>query len=274
MSGYGYGRTRKWEPRGTKGTISAYMKAKSARRTKQQQTRSSAVVPGWTRSTGSWGRFSGRNSEWKYFDLIQNPIALASPAGLGWNLNCDLPAGTGASERVGRKVTLKSVNLKLGMLMGDSTSSLDSTEVYRVILCVDRQANGNSALITDVLEAPSTYQSFANMNNCERFKILRDKTYTINRGTAATPIASYTELPGAAATPNGGGFTAPASTLFWAEARKDVEMYIPLEMDVEYSGATGAIGEVRSNNLRMFIIPQHSGGTTLVTWSSRIRYSD
>ena len=55
----------------------------------------------------------------------------------------------------------------------------------RVMLYHDKQANGATAAVLDILES-ADYQSFNNLVNSGRFRILMDRTYAMNYLTLAS----------------------------------------------------------------------------------------
>jgi len=230
---------------------------------------------GVVRTGGAYDRFgsSSRGEELKYLDLVQAVVGVNTTGYLA-SLN-PVAQGTGAQNRIGRKITIKSLQMKMGLLLGGSTSTGSTSEVFRVLLVWDKQCNGVLATRDDILGPSATYQSFQYLENGDRFKILRDNKYTLVKAAGVSVQAAYTELPGTAAVPNGGGFTSPATTSFWSEARRDINYYVKLNMPIEFSSTTGAITEVRSNNLLVLVIPEHGvGSDSILSYTSRIRYED
>jgi len=129
--------------------------------------------------------------------------------------------GTGASARIGRKVVIRSIQWK-GLVMlsnGNAAASL------RVIMGIDKQANGGTAQREDVLATtvgdPTHW--FRNLMHVNRFQSVMDKRLVINAMTSD------------ASTPD------PVTRNF--EFHK--KCYLP----IEYDGTTGSLDEIASNNL-------------------------
>ncbi len=117
----------------------------------------------------------------------------------------------------------------------------------------DRQTNGAQFAATDLLEA-DTYDSFNNLANKERFRVLKSVNYVFN-ATAGASVAS------------------PAVT--FGKVIQPVDEHLNLNLPIEYdnSATTGVITSVRSNSI--WVVFQAS--TTNLVQSDikmRIRYTD
>lgn len=133
-------------------------------------------------------------SEVKSLDLpgaayTLNTTALVTPLNL-------IRAGTSFFNRIGRKVTLKSLHIK-GQLRPVRTSAV--VDYVRIMVVYDAQTNGALPAIADIIQdtdqagtnTSNTY-SAANLNNRDRFKILMDEriplpTITITAGVMTNP---------------------------------------------------------------------------------------
>lgn len=111
----------------------------------------------------------GLNEEFKFIDVgpknanINNAIHFELLNGMGM--------GTSASTRIGRQVILRSVQVR-GAIQVTLTTGI--RQQIRVMLVYDRQSNGVTAGITDVLNA-SDVASMKNLSNKRRFKVMMDK---------------------------------------------------------------------------------------------------
>lgn len=80
--------------------------------------------------------------------------------------------GVGVSYRLGTQILIKSIFLKVyGYSQATTTANLN-----RVILFLDRQANGGAPTYADVVVG-NEIDDFTNLNNRKRFKILRDLVF-------------------------------------------------------------------------------------------------
>lgn len=121
---------------------------------------------------------STTQNELKCFDVSQtNNTFQTTAAGGTFNLLNAVPLGSDLFQRVGRKIKMKSLRIR-GCLIGTATASVGDG-ILRIIVYYDAQPNGQSPLITDLIQdsnnsAPTSVRSEMNMNNRARFQILRD----------------------------------------------------------------------------------------------------
>ena len=98
----------------------------------------------------------------------------------------------------------------------------------------------------------ATVDSFRNLENSNRFHILYDKTWAVTQQAGATSSTYFVE--------------------------KNFQAYIKCNIPLEFSGATGGLSEIRSNNLLTLAISEYDsgGGETAPTveYHSRLRYKD
>lgn len=158
-----------------------------------------------------------------------------------------IPQNLTESGRIGRKTIIKSVmwryNLKLA-----AQAVVGNAETIRLVLYLDSQANGATATVAGaggILEADN-YQSFNNLTNSGRYTILFDKLEVLNPQAAA-----------------GDGTTNDA-----ADVEVNGSFYKSCTIPLEFSADTGAITEVRSNNLGIMVLAKVG---SLVTLDSKIR---
>ncbi len=206
------------------------------------------VVPGFTRSGGFFGRF-GVGGEMKFHDLAVDDTAIATGgtiASLSLNL---IAQGTTESERIGRKCTIRSVNIRFEVRLPTQTAGASASDVARIIVYQDKQANGATAAVLDILKT-ADYQSFNQLSNKSRFRTLMDRTYDVNS------LAG-----GGDGTTEDYGQTIISDTLF-------KKVNIP----IEFNGATGAITEVKSNNIGILTISRT--GNAAFASNVRLRFSD
>lgn len=91
--------------------------------------------------------------------------------------------GDDAINREGRQITMRSLECKLTNF-ATATTGLD--QFHRVLIVLDKQANGAAPAITDIL-VTNNVSAPRNLNNSKRFKILMDKRFYLNAaGEAGT----------------------------------------------------------------------------------------
>lgn len=210
------------------------------------------VGPGYTRRVGMYGRFgTGRSNnaqiEKKYYDttlVLGASAGVASVSQATGALNLTIPNNTQVGGRVGSKIVIKSIQLKLNAVLAAGATDTDILHIY---LVQDTQANGALPAIADVFTAgPVIGTQLRNVENSMRFKIL--KHFVFNLSADAGVAAAF------------GGDT------------QQQECYIKCNIPIYYNGTAGAIGEIRSNNLFMIygsnVAVATSGG------AARLRYTD
>lgn len=221
----------------------------------------STVNPGFTRTGGNFGRFqSGGGPERKWLDTtmlesdIPNTGVILTGGGGGTDqasINA-IAQGDGPSERDGRKVVIKSVQAR-GQVTLNSGPGLISYARIRMILYLDKQANGAAATVTDILET-ANINSHLNLSNNLRFTILWDKVIDLNStGNVVSTTGSDT----------------------YGNAVRSFKFYKKVNIPVEFDGTTAAIANIKSNNLNFLFISYENGlPESDIFGTARVRYTD
>lgn len=212
------------------------------------------VVRGFTRTGGFYKRFTPRGQrfgELKFLDTALGQTAVTQAGAVYTNLNV-VAQGDGQSQRIGRKIVIKSIYFK-GIVQKDGAAATANTsDTVRIIVIQDKQANGQVFAATDYLDS-ANYLSHKNLANENRFKCLSDQTFSLS-----CPSGSYT---GAAAS--------------FGEGRRTWEKYMRCNIPIEYdtTATTGAIATQRSNSIAVLAISE-SATISTIQYNCRIRYSD
>jgi len=187
-----------------------------------------AKYPGMVRAAGNYNRYgaqaraSGLSPELKYFDTslafdFDNTLEVPATGQL-----CLIPQGDTESTRDGRLAVIKSIQIS-----GYATCSPGATTNMANYACLwlvlDTQANGAAAAATDVMTTATTTLSMVNLNNSMRFKILKKWRIPFN-GTAGIQGAICSQI-------------------------RSIDFYSRCNIPIDWSSTTGAITEIRSNNL-------------------------
>ncbi len=215
------------------------------------RARGPRVVPGYTQTSGFYGRFANRPGELKFFDLDVDDAVIVVDGQIQTATGSINTIAQGVTEvtRVGRKCRIKSILWRYNLeLVQGATVGL--SETVRCIVYQDTQCNGATAAVTDILESDN-YQSFNNLANSGRFRILYDKTHVLNPSASA------------------GNGTANDV------AQHDINraFYKKCDIPIEFSATTGAITEIRSNNLCILTVSK-TGGLAAMDSKIRLRFSD
>jgi len=222
----------------------------------------SQVVPGVTR-TGTLfaGRFMGANSEYKFHDTLSSFTSSTNFEGgsvLAGTLN-GVAQGTEAFERVGNKITVKSVEMRVVCdIHANSAGAATGVQIptgVRVLLVLDKQANGAAPAFTDVLTGSGEGTlDMKKIENSERFVIIRDFFLRFSPAGVAH------------------------DGTFWYNGATRVfkKIYKRLDLPIDFGAIAGTVGSVRSNNLVLLAAAKHIGSTAgpSIDVQSRIRYTD
>lgn len=153
--------------------------------------------------------------------------------------------GTSVNQRVGKKVVLKSIQMK-GFLNSDSTTTLTQA---RWLLVYDRKPAAALPAITAILDTISP-NSFNNDANSGRFQILRTKQYGLV-GNSATPVAD--------------------------SGMHVIDEYVKVNKPAVYAAAgTGAIGDIETGAVYLVTCGVTAAGTADANFSlgCRTRFLD
>lgn len=188
---------------------------------------------GYDRTVGLYQTPGSSAGELKWFDLTFSDSTLGGtvfiPTLGSWNI---IDQGVGESQRIGRKCVIKKIQIRWDAALNPQASGVGgNSNQMRVILYLDKQANGAIATIGTILQT-TDIRSFRNMENIGRYQILMDKLVTFNVLSIA------------------GNGTANDTS----EVMRRGTYYKDCNIPIEFSGATGGIGEIRSNNLGMVVV--------------------
>lgn len=224
--------------------------------------RSASSMPpryrGTFRRSGYYGRYTrgsavarlrrGLDIEKKFFDtaISFNYDSTGEVPATG-QLNL-IPQGVTESTRVGRKCTVNSIQCRLNCIFTPGANTTGCTTQY-LILVLDTQCNGAAAAVTDVFTSTTLSTAMINLANSERFKILKRWTFKLQAG-------------------------AGVQTAF-GQDQFQLEYYKKCRVPLEFSSTTGAITELKSNNL-FFIAGTDTETDDLVQCAGtvRLRFTD
>jgi len=180
--------------------------------------------------------------EWKYLDTT---ISVAADTTGNMTLLNGMVPGNSASQRVGMKIDIRSIEYRL-VARATATTGLD--QGHRLLFLLDRQCNGVApAALTDFLTV-GNYQGMRNLAQRKRFKVLKDYYLALNAsGEAGSHRNIYKYMK----------FRRPITTEYNA-------------------GTAGTIADISTNSLYFISIGNNVAGTTAgqVVGYVRIRYTD
>lgn len=229
--------------------------AKIARNPRAFQNRM-AIVPyrsGTVRRAGFYGRYGqaaidrGLIPEKKFFDT-------ALSFNLDFTGECSTTAGTGLinlipqgdteSTRDGRQCTIESINIRGDMtfIPGAAAQASGTGHLY---LILDKQCNGALSAITDVFTSNDMRIVFHNLANSKRYVVLKKWIHAFN--------------------PPAGQTTA------YNNVSRRIEYFKKCNIPIEFSSTTGAVAEVKSNNLFLAYGSGSAGIDDLINFNGNCR---
>lgn len=183
------------------------------------------------------GRLTGPEMKYKDLDHLWS-------AGATVNFHTVLngiASGDGESQRIGRKVTMGSLNCRFIL---DSSAATGSAAV-RFLIVYDRQSNGSDVLHSDVLENTTwTNDQVAQrkLENRERFSILKDETIVISTYETTGDVRVY-------------------------------NFFLPMSLNVVYGGDGDTYSSITTGGLWLIGMVSAASSVT-VRGSTRVRYFD
>ncbi len=209
----------------------------------QRRTARRAFRAGYDRTVGYYG---AAQKELKFHDVDLDDATVATGGTVTASVNL-IPQGVTEVQRIGRKCTIRSIGWRYQMTIPerDAAAQPGQGDVLRMIMYQDKQTNGATAAVTDILEA-ADYQSFNNLVNKGRFRTLLDKTLTLNYSGLAS---------------DGAGVVSQALMF------KSGTFFKSCNIPIEFDSTTGAITEIRSNNIGVLLL----SGSGVAGFSSKIR---
>lgn len=198
-------------------------------------------------------RYIRPTGEVKFFDFNFNSAPVPT-AGAVKNSFLTIAQGVDESERIGRKIRVIGVawHLKISLPALAGGAAPNPGDSARVILYIDKQCNGATATVGDVLET-ADIRSFRNLANIGRFKLLCDKIFTLNYSGAA--------------------YKATTADFWQSYVDSQQRLFFKIkDLPIEYNSTTGAVSEIRSNNIGAIIISEAAD----IDMNSyvRVRYTD
>lgn len=218
------------------------------------------MFPGLVRTSRNYLRSSNNPNllpEKKYYDSSYNNLTNVQYLPLGNILS--VRQGTTSSERIGNKITLNNINMKITLIKPTEYNLLATptanppTILCRIILFRDKQMNGTFPQVTDLLTNTANQipgvNAFRNMDTIDRFDFVYDKVHTITSSTLT-----------------------PDTQLRYAEAKKFVKIAKVCKDVINYSGTTGVDTELRSIGYGLIVLLDH--GLLQIQNQLRIKFYD
>lgn len=193
--------------------------------------------------TGGFAGLPGSRGELKWVDTFVNGAINVN--GSATLINGIVP-GTGASQRVGRKVVMRALNVKIALGCGVAGATPFRGKIACSIV-YDMQANSTAAAVSDIYSGTGANQ-FMNLDNRGRFKVLWRRNYYLDQS---------------------GGLGA-------AGADSNLKLMNPVVFN---SGTAGTVADIMTGALYFVVRVANAASTSATTQPdleirTRVRYSD
>jgi len=194
----------------------------------------------YLRKIGNAERSLGMSKEIKIADGSIGG-ALAVLASCNPNLLNGVSEGTGISNRIGRRVTLKTLSIK-----GFFSASVAGASVCRLVCVYDKQTDSTAPASGVYFNDTSQFNSLSNINNQGRFVTLFDQEYELDCGTGGV-----------------GGRTVRHFNLF-----KNME-----DVPVHFSGTGATAGSIDTGGVFIYFFCTASSAAAVDCYT-RVKYTD
>lgn len=209
----------------------------------------SKYVPGKDRTVGFYGRYDRvSESESKFFDGSKAVITVTTGGLILDDSINEIVQGTSEKERIGRKCVINQIAIRGRVRLPAQTDELQADETIRLIVYQDKQTNGAAATVTQILES-AAWNSFNNLANSQRFRILHTEWFDLNSQAGGGPVGTDTSQSYA----------------------KYFEFYKKCNIPLEFDSTAGAITELRSNNVGILAIGFRGNAQIEYRW--RVRFT-
>lgn len=208
------------------------------------------------RTRSQYKQIAVATEELKFHDLDIDDTLVAAGGTIAEDSVLTIVQGDGESQRLGRKCVVKKIGWRYNLFLpAFAGTSLTSGDIVRVILYWDQQCNGEAATVSaavdgDGILATSDYQSFNNLANSGRYRILMDRTHDVNITAGAG---------------NGTANDSPVTEFNFSFFKSCI---VPIEYDS--TASTGAIATMRSNNIGVLLLSKN--GTAGFNSKMRVRF--
>lgn len=183
-------------------------------------------------------------AELKWIDVNSTSAFAATTGVAALTLLNGCSLGSDATNRVGRKIQMKSIQMRMSCL---ATTANAARFAGRVMVVYDSQANAAAPTQADIFQAATSWHSPMNLNNRERFKVIFDKLFTVDSLTGSNTdpwiCKKFKKLPN-------------LETIF-------------------NSGNAGTIGDIQTGSMYLVTLATGEATTTPgLVFYSRIRFAD
>lgn len=156
-----------------------------------------------------------------------------------------IPQGDTSTTRDGRQCTIESIQIRASCIFVPGAAANAATLMH-LFLILDRQANGAAAAVTDVFTSANSSLALLNLDNDDRFVIVKKWVKTFNSQAGATTA--------------------------YNNQQDYIEWFKKVDIPLTFSSTAGAITELRTNNLFLVAGAQNSDDLIQVGGICRVRF--
>lgn len=161
---------------------------------------------------------------------------------------CLIPQGAADGQRIGRKVSVKSFQIRASVGFVPAAAATASSTAH-IFVIQDRQCNGAAAAVLDVFSSTNLAIAMRDRVNDSRFRILHHWYHTFTPSAGVTTAYNNDQCA-------------------WQHYQK-------VNFPLEFSGAAGAIGEIATNNIFLMASTEGASDDAIqVAGIARVTFTD
>lgn len=177
--------------------------------------------------------------ELKFLDTVFNDATVTNSGEIIPTI-CDITQGQTGTTRIGRTavITRISINYAMGLKQQIKGPNPVANDSIRFIVYLDRQCNGATALVTDILAAvggAKVIRNHRNRSNQGRFVFLFDRVHNLVRDGLASETTD---------------------TITTATSSENFSWEMDCAIKLDFNAAAGAITSLTSNNIGMLVVSE------------------
>lgn len=157
--------------------------------------------------------------------------------------------GDDINERIGRQITMKSVQVS-AVLVPNTTQASQVPSCVRMMIVFDRQANAAAPTLASLVVTHNVADAVIGLRNLEyreRFQVIKDDIIS---------------LPG-------------SSSTAYQDGPRTWKVYLPVNLVTTFNnGDAGSIADIATGSLYLMMYSNVAAGQPYCAWSSRVRYAD
>lgn len=243
-------------------------------RNKRRKTSSSFYgkpVRGYYRRSGYYGRFRRRGlinrrgystvalPEKKYFDSA-TVSGTVSNTGTILQTSINLVSqGNAPNQMIGRKIVIKRISARIICNLANAAnatlSNLNGGEQMRLMMILDKQANGAAPAVTDILDG-TNWMDFFKLENSKRFQLLKEWEFDFQQDIGHNDTAT--------------------DVYFTGKQKMSAKWSKKCNYTIEFASNAGTrvITDVKSNNILWVGVTNISSTSITMDLKTRIRFYD